>query len=323
MIHCSYHASHEQFAPSELLTLATHAEAAGFDAVFCSDHLQPWAPSQGHAGHTWSWLGAALQATRRVSFSTITVPGGWRYHPVPLAQAIGTLGEMFPGRVPWIAFGSGEAVNERLVGADWPGKAERNERLRRGVQVVRALLAGERVSHDGTPRVEEARVWDRPAIPPRLFGAALSESTARWLGAWADGLLTLGRDLDALKRRIDAFREGGGEGKPVHVKVDVAWAESDAQALAEAHRQWRFNTLGSDVNASLRQPEDFESATRHVSPEELHAHVLASSDLGRHLAHLQACRALGVQSIDIHHVGLSQRPFIDAYGRHVLEALRR
>jgi coenzyme F420-dependent glucose-6-phosphate dehydrogenase len=323
MMLCSYHASHEQFPPSELLVLAARAEAAGFDGVFCSDHLQPWAPSQAHAGHAWVWLGAALQATRRASFATITVPGGWRYHPVPLAQAIGTLAQMFPGRVPWIAFGSGEAVNEHVVGAGWPPKAERNTRLREGVEVVRALLAGERVRHAGHLRVEDARIWDRGGTPPRLFGAATCEETARWLGGWADGLLTLGRDLGQLERVIDAFRDGGGAGKPVHVKVDVAWGPDDGQALQEAHRHWRFNALGSEVNAVLRQPEDFVAATRFVRPGDMHAHVLVSSDAGRHLAHLEACRALGVDGVDVHHVGLSQEAFIDAFGRDVLPALRK
>jgi len=322
-LRCSYHASHEQFPPSELLALAVQAEAAGFDGVFCSDHLQPWAPAQGHAGATWPWLGAALQATQRVAFSTITVPGGWRYHPVVLAQAIGTLADMFPSRLPWIAFGSGEAINEQLVGAGWPSKAERNERLREGVQVLRALLAGERVDHRGPHlRVDGARVWDRAAVPPRLFGAAVGEPTARWLGGWADGLLTLGRDLDHLARVIDAFREGGGAGKPVHVKLDVAWGQSDGQALHEAHRRWRYNGLGGDANTTLRQPEDFEAATSSLRPEDLHAHVLATADLRRIRAHIEACRALGADWVNVHHVGESQPAFIEAFGRDVLPALR-
>lgn len=189
----AYHASHEQFSPSALLSLAVQAETAGFDGVFCSDHLQPWAPAQGHSGHAWAWLGGAMQATKKRSFATITVPGGWRYHPVPLAQAIGTLGQMFPGRMPWVAFGSGEALNEHAVGAGWPAKPERNQRLREGVDIVRALLAGQRVRRpQGLVGMGDARVWDRAESPPRLIGAAVSETTAHWLGGWADGLLTLG-----------------------------------------------------------------------------------------------------------------------------------
>ena len=321
----TYHASHEQFPPAELLRLAAQAEAVGFDGVFCSDHLQPWSPSQGHSGHAWAWLGAAMQATGRVRFGTITVPCGWRYHPAVLAQAIGTLGQMFPGRLPWVAFGSGEALNEQVLGAGWPPKAERNQRLREGVGIVRELLAGEKVRHRGHLMVDGARVWDRAAAPPRLVGAALSEATAYWLGDWADGLLTVGRDLAFLERMVAAFRRGGGEGKPVHVKLDVSWVPGDAaKALEEAHRHWRFNTLGPDINAVLRQPEDFDAATRLSQPEDMHEHVLVTGDLRDVADHLRRCAALGADSVDIHQVGLShQREFIDACGREVLAVLGR
>src|SRR5687767_12187820 len=141
----SFHASHEQFSPSALLRLAAAAEAAGFDSVFSSDHLQPWSPSQGESGFTWSWLGAALQATKALTFSAITVPIGLRYHPALLAQAIATLGEMFPGRLPWIALGSGEAVNEHLFGLGWPEKPERDRRLKEALGIVRELLEGRSV----------------------------------------------------------------------------------------------------------------------------------------------------------------------------------
>jgi len=121
----SYHASQEQFSPKELLELVVRAERAGFDGAFSSDDLQPWGRAQGHSGFAWSWLGAALQATHKLTFSAITVPSGWRYHPVVLAQAIATLGHMFPGRLPWVAFGSGEAMNECATGASWPTSTAR------------------------------------------------------------------------------------------------------------------------------------------------------------------------------------------------------
>jgi coenzyme F420-dependent glucose-6-phosphate dehydrogenase len=176
----SYHASHEQFDPAELVTLAVRAEQAGFDAVFSSDHLQPWAPTQGESGFAWAWLGAAMQATRRCPFGVITVPSGWRYQPVVLAQAIATLGLMFPNRLPWIAFGSGEAINECAVGAQWPHKDERNARLQEGVAIVRALLAGARVTHRGRVHAVNAKLWSRPAPPrPREWSAQRPRSKRR------------------------------------------------------------------------------------------------------------------------------------------------
>src|SRR5687767_11537367 len=141
----SYHASHEQFSPRDLLQFVCAAEQSGFDAAFSSDHLQPWGAIQGHSANLWSWLGAAMQATSRLQFGAITVPGGWRYHPVVTAHALGTLTQMYPDRLPWIALGSGEAINERTVGLGWPDKDERDARLAEAASIIRRLLAGETV----------------------------------------------------------------------------------------------------------------------------------------------------------------------------------
>ncbi|UUX96998.1 TIGR03885 family FMN-dependent LLM class oxidoreductase [Aquabacterium sp. J223] len=322
MTRFSYHVSHEQFAPSALLRFVQQAEAAGFDAAFSSDHLQPWGPQQGHSGFSWAWLGAALQATRRLQFSTITVPGGWRYSPVLLAQAAATLAELHPGRLPWIALGSGEAVNEAVVGP-WPDKAERNRRLERGARAMRALLAGERVHQAGPPTVSHARLWVRPPAPLALVGAATSEATARWLGGWADGLLTLAPDVESLRALVTAFREGGGEDKPVHFKFDLSWAPSEDEAERQAHAQWRFNAVDRVSAAEWHQPEDFDAATRGMPVADIRRHVFVSADLRAHADRLRELMALGPASIDLHQVGLSQAAFIEAFGREVLPALRR
>src|SRR5687768_10911242 len=183
-----FHASHEQVHPSELLAAVQRAEEAGFDAAMCSDHLAPWSERQGHSGYAWSWLGAALQATS-LPFGVVTAPGQ-RYHPVVAAQAIATLAEMFPGRF-WSALVSGEAVN-------------------------------------GLVTVDRARLWDLPTEPPMLVGAAVSEATARTVGGWADALVTINQPLDVLRRVLDAFREGGGDGKPVYLQVHLCWDENQA-----------------------------------------------------------------------------------------------
>jgi coenzyme F420-dependent glucose-6-phosphate dehydrogenase len=318
----SYHASHEQFHPDELLALAVRAEQAGFDAVFSSDHLQPWAPQQGASGFTWSWLGAALQATKRCSFGTITVPSGWRYQPVVLAQAIATLGLMFPNRLPWIAFGSGEAVNECAVGVDWPPKEERNARLKEGADVVRALLAGAKVTHRGRVQAVNAKLWSRPSESAQLVGAATSEQTAAWLAGWADGLLTTCHDVKRLARIIEAFREAGGADKPIHVKVDISFAASEETALTQAHEQWRYNMLGGGLNWDVSDPSHFERAARFIRPEDVREAVFVSSSLDRHVARLLEIRKLGVATLDIHNVGLNQREFIDAFGERVLAQLK-
>lgn len=183
-----YHASHEQFKPSALLDYAQAAEKAGFNAGLSSDHFYPWSERQGESGFAWSWLGAALQATS-LSFGVVCAPGQ-RYHPAIIAQAAATLAEMFPNRF-WVALGSGQALNEQITGEGWPPKDERNERLIECVDIIRALWAGETVTHYGLVEVEDAKLYTRSEVPPRIIGAAITPKTAEWVGGWADGLITI------------------------------------------------------------------------------------------------------------------------------------
>src|SRR3954471_20378122 len=140
-----YHCSHEQFPPSELLSLASLAHRVGFRAAMSSDHFNPWSERQGQSGFAWSWLGAAMQATR-LPFGVVNAPGQ-RYHPAIIAQAAATLAEMFPGRF-WMALGTGQALNEHITGDRWIPKPERRARLKESVDVIRALFAGEEVEHN-------------------------------------------------------------------------------------------------------------------------------------------------------------------------------
>src|ERR687894_530176 len=215
------HASHEQVAPSALLTAMREAEAAGFQRAWSSDHFSPWSERQGESGSAWSWLGAALQATS-LPYGVVNAPGQ-RYHPAIVAQAAATLCELFPGRLS-VALGTGEYSNEHITGAPWPDKRVRNARLRECVDVMRALFAGEAVDHDGLVRVDRAKLWTLPAQPPPLIGAAVSPETSRWCGEWADGLVTINQPRETLERLIAAFREGGGEGRPVRLQVHLSWA---------------------------------------------------------------------------------------------------
>lgn len=315
MARIGYHASHEQFPPSELLNLVRLAESAGFEAAKCSDHFRPWGPNQGQSGFAWSWLGAAMAATR-LPFGTISAPG-YRYHPAILAQAAATLAEMFPGRF-WLALGSGQRLNEDITGLAWPEKAERTARLRECAEIMRALLAGETVSHRGRVTVVDARLYSRPERPPPLLGAAVTEATAEAVGAWADGLLTVSGPPEQMRRVVEAFRRGGGEGKRLVVQVGLCWAPSEAEALSSAHEQWRYNALGGEVNWELRRPEDFDTATRLVRPEDMRGSLLISSDPAWHAARIAELTELGFQEIYLHQVGRNQRAFIEAFGRHVL-----
>lgn len=312
-----FHVSHEQFAPSHLLTLARQAEAAGFDTVKCSDHFHPWTEAQGQSGHAWSWLGAAMAQTS-LPFGVVSAPG-YRYHPAVLAQGAATLAEMFPGRF-WMALGSGEAINEAITGLPWPHKAERNARLAECAQVIRALLAGQEVTHVGRITVIEAKLYSRPTEPVPIFGAAVSAETAAEVAQWADGLLTLGGRVEDVTRVVNAFRANGGAKKPVHLQHGLSWAPTMEEARAQVLEQWPQAVLSGDAMWDLRRPRDIEGACSCATAEALAARIPVSPDLGRHRAEIAALLELDA-TVHLHCLGRNQEAFIDAFAASVLPGL--
>ena len=264
-------------------------------------------------------MGAAMQATN-LPARMICCPCG-RYHPAVVAQAAATLAEMFEDRY-WLAIGSGQALNERITGDVWPAKDLRNVRLQESAEIIKALWNGDRVTRRGNVKVEEAKLYTRPKKPPLLVGAAVTEETAEWLGGWADGLLTTSREPDDARRMIDAFRRGGGEGKPLFLKVGLSWAPTEDAALGNAHEQWRSVAFPNDLLTELRTPQEFDGAGRWVRPEDLKANLRISSDLQRHIDWLAKDIALGFEEIVLHNVGRNQEEFIDVFGDKVLPQLR-
>ena len=315
-----YHASHEQFAPGDLVRYVGLAENAGFQMVMSSDHFRPWSNAQGNSGFTWAWLGAAMQATT-LPFGTLCIPGGWRFHPALVAQGAATLSEMFPGRLRWVAAGSGEALNESVVGRGWPEKEERNRRLSAAVEIMRALWRGETVESEGPIPTRKARLYTLPAEPIKILAPALTVDTARWAGAWSDGLITVNAPREKLRAILNAFREGGGANKPAHLQVHLSWAPTDEQAQEQAWRQWRSNCVSPAEAAELETPEEFERATADIAAKELAQQVRISADLLRHIEWIEEDFDLGFDSVFLHQVGRNQQAFIEAFGRQVIPRL--
>jgi probable non-F420 flavinoid oxidoreductase len=311
-----FHASHEQIGPVALREAVVRAEQAGFDSAMCSDHLAPWSATQGESAFAFSWLGAALQATERLSIGQFHAPGQ-RYHPVISAQAAATLAAMFPGRYTWMALGSGELLNEHVTGQRWPRKEDRMARLRECVDVMRALWSGERVSHDGMVTVDRARLWTLPDQPIALLAGAISESTAAWAGEWADGLLTVNQDDLTLQRLAGAYRESGGRG-PLGLQVHLVYDEDADRGVQTAVRQWRSNCLPNTLTWDLALPEQFEDATRFVPVEEVRRAVLVIDHPDRLVEQIERYVQLGYTSLYLHHVGVAQDAFIDMAAQHVL-----
>ena len=230
-----------------------------------SDHFSPWSARQGQSAFGFSWLGAAL-ATTSLPFGAVNAPGQ-RYHPAIVAQAIATLGAMFPGRF-WVALGSGEASNEHITGQGWPRKEVRDARLRECVDVIRALLAGEEVSHDGLVHVDRARLWTLPDVQPALICPAVSVATARTGADWADGLVTVNQPHDKLREMVAAYRDAGGRGK-LALQVHVSYDPDPDRALAIAHDQWRSNVFPPPICWDLDTAEAFDVASEHVTPDDV------------------------------------------------------
>lgn len=313
-----FHASHEQISPRQLLADVQLAEQVGFGAAMCSDHLEPWSRRQGHAGMAWPWLGAAL-ATTDLTFGTVTAPGQ-RYHPAIVAQAIATLGTMFPGRF-WTALGTGQFANEHVTGQGWPRKEVRQQRLEESVDVITRLLAGETVSHDGLVTVEEATVWEIPEPRPPLIAPAISVETAVRGARWADGLATINQDPGRLREMLDRWADAGGAPRRI-LQVHLSWAPTQEEAFALAHDQWRSNVFPSPASTDLRVASYDAVTDAGVAPELLQDAVLISSDLGELTERIHELAALGFEELFLHHVGQEQRPFLEAFGETVLPQLR-
>jgi probable non-F420 flavinoid oxidoreductase len=309
-----FHASHELFSPRELLDLTRRAWDAGFRAGSCSDHFHPWS-EQGQSGFAWSWLGAALEAVP-ISFGTVCAPGQ-RYHPAIIAQAGATLADMYPGRF-WLAVGTGQNLNEHITGDAWPPKEVRRERLRAAVDVIRALWRGETVTTSGPVRVERAKLYTVPAEPPRLFGAAITDETAEWVGSWADGLLTVAKEPSELSKTVAAFRRGGGDGKPMMLQAAISFAESDDEAATAAYRRWAMASLSVEEIQDVATPGEFDRLVAKHPPADVADKLRISSDLARHIEWLRGDFALGFDAVYLHNVGRDPGAFLQLFGKKVL-----
>lgn len=315
-----YHASHELFAPGELLAQLRLAQAAGFQAAMCSDHFHPWTPEQGQSAFSFAWLGAALE-TSSLSCGTICCPTG-RYHPAIVAQAAATLAAMYPERF-WLALGTGQALNEHITGDDWPDKPARQTRLREAAEVIRALWRGETVTRQGTVVVDRATLYTRPERPPLLLGAATTAATAAWVASWADGLLTVNSDPETMAEVVDAFRQHGGEGKPMFLQAMVGYDPQEDAAWEAARRNWPVAGLEQTDLQNIATPEQFAQRCKSVSVSELKGKLRVSSDLAQHRAWIAGDLELGFDRIFFYTISGNPARFLRTFGAEVLPDFAR
>lgn len=287
------------------------AEEAGFDGIHSSDHFHPWSERQGQSGFTFSWIAAALQATK-LPFSMVCAPG-YRYHPAIAAHAIATLGELFPGRVNF-ELGTGEALNEVITGDEWPSKKDRNNRLLECNMIIGRLLDGHEVNHSGHVKVKAAKLYTRPTIKPLLLCAAISRETAEWAGGWADGLLTtVEREMIALNNKIAAFNNNGGYGKPIYLQYAFSYARDTSAAEEGAYDQWRSNILPREKLADFKTVKDFDQAGEKVSRKQVLEAIPVYTKMNSLHEKIHELTKSGAERIILHNINRLQTEFIEDY----------
>lgn len=306
----------EEHGPRALVDHARRAEDAGFSFAALSDHFHPWLETQGHSSLAWSVLGAIAQATRQLSLMTAVTCPTFRYHPAIVAQGAATVALLSDGRFS-LGLGSGERLNEHVVGAGWPGVTERHERLAEALTIISRLLEGGTQSHRGRHfALEDARVFDLPDRPPRIVLAAGGPKAARLAARSAQGLIA----TEPRSELVAAYRKAGGTG-PRYAEVALCWAPSDAEARSIAHRYFRWSGLGWGVLPELPSPHAFESASRSVRPEHLDAAVALGPAVERHVERIGSYVQAGFDHLVLVQIGPQQKGFFAFFERELEPAL--
>lgn len=318
MLEIGYTLSSEEHEPRGLVENAATAEEAGFDFLMVSDHYHPWTDRQGHSPFVWSVLGALARATVRVSIGTgVTCPIG-RIHPAILAQAAATTAILLEGRFLF-AVGTGENLNEHVLGDGWPPIDERLERLEEAIEVMRLLWEGGPQTHRGHHfTVQQARVYDLPDRPPPILVAAKGERATDLAGRVGDGLVVVAPDAET----IEGFERAGGAGKPRYGQVHVCWAEDEAAARRTAHERWPNAAIGGELSVELPLPRHFEQAAETVREEDVAETVTCGPDPERHIAAIREYADAGFDHVWVHQIGPDQRGFLGFYRDEVLPKLR-
>jgi G6PDH family F420-dependent oxidoreductase len=317
----------EQFGPMEVTEYSAAAEAAGFQGVMAADHFQPWVPSQGNAPFVWNVLTAIAERTQTDLGPGVTCPS-FRFHPAMVAQASATLAAMYPDR-HWLGLGSGEALNEHIVGGYWPEAAERLARMWDAIEIIQKLFSGKDVKHKSEYfQLETCRLWTLPATPPPIYIATAGPITARRAGEVVDGIITPGAPIEKVAGLLARFDQGAKKAgkepgsQPKILQLHLSWASTDEEALANALTEWPTGGM-KFPKADIRSPFDFEQMAKLVRPEDFQGRMLISSDPDAHRAEIQKFFDAGIDRVYLHNVGRNQAEWIEVFGREVLPKLTR
>ncbi|MFL5897907.1 MAG: TIGR03557 family F420-dependent LLM class oxidoreductase [Solirubrobacterales bacterium] len=312
-----YTLSCEEFGPRALTAQAVRAERAGFEFAGISDHFHPWVDRQGNSPFVWGVLGAVSQATERLALITGVTCPTTRIHPAIVAQAAATAACQLPGRFA-LGVGSGENLNEHILGDRWPPVARRQERLEEAIEVIRELWGGGLVTHYGRHfTVENARLYTLPEELPPIVVAVAGERSVDLAARLGDGMIGTAPKAES----VEEFRAKGGEG-PIYGQLHVCWAETEERARKMALEYWPNGAISGSHFLELPLPSHFEQGTELVDEEAIGESIVCGPDPEKHLEAIREYLDAGYDHVYVHQVGPDQDGFFDFYERSVLPALR-
>jgi G6PDH family F420-dependent oxidoreductase len=318
MITLGYKLSSEEFGPRDLVRHARRAEESGFEFALISDHFHPWTDAQGQSPFVWSVIGGLAEATSRLVIATGVTCPTMRTHPAIIAHAAATSAAMLEGRF-FLGVGTGENLNEHVVGARWPAVEVRQAMLEEAVSIIRQLWQGGYQDHHGRFfTVENARLYTLPERPPAIMVAAGGEKSAALAGRIGDGLVATQPNA-AL---VEEFAAAGGAGKPRYAELTVCWAKDEKSARRTAHAQWPNAALSSPLSTELAIPAHFESAAKMLTEDAVAESVVCGPAPGRHIEKIREYADAGFEHVCIHQVGADQEGFLRFYAREVIPGLR-
>jgi coenzyme F420-dependent glucose-6-phosphate dehydrogenase len=316
-LHLGYSLSTEEHRPEDLVGFAQRAEAVGFEYASISDHFHPWVPAQGNSPFAWAVLGAIAHATTRLRVGTGVTCPTVRYHPAIVAQAAATVASLMPGRF-FLGVGTGENLNEHIVGRKWPTYETRAQMLEEAVGIIRQLWTGETIHHEGEHfTVENARLWTLPEEPPAIIVAGGGPKAAQLAGRIGDGLINFAAD----PKVIEEFESAGGKAKPRYLQMNVCWAEEEAEARQTAHRICPNVALQGELGNQLPTTTHFEQAVQMVTEDDVAKVILCNPDPEAHVARIRESLDAGFDHIHVYQVGPNQEGFFRLYEREVLPRL--
>ena len=297
--------SSEEHPPNDVVRWARRAEETGFAFALISDHFHPWIDEQGHGPFVWSVIGAIAQATERLRLGTGVTCPLIRIHPAIVAHAAATCAAMMPGRF-FLGVGTGENLNEHVLGDKWPAPDERLEMLEEAIAVIRTLWeGGEQTFRGGWYEIEDARLYTLPEEPVPVYVAAAKPGAAELAGRVGDGLVSTAPD----EAVVTSYRESGGDG-PLYGMVTVCWAASEEEARQTAHRVWPNSAIKGDLSQELARPAHFMQAAKMVTEDDVAASVVCGPDVEKYVEKVKAFTDAGFDHVYFHQVGRDQEGFL-------------